>query len=72
MKINMGIPDRAVRVLAAIAIAVLFFTGTISGTWGYVLLGVGFIFLLTGIAGSCPLYSLFGFSTCPVKKNPVK
>lgn len=29
--------------------------------WGY----VGIVPLLTGLVGSCPLYSVFGFSTCP-------
>ena len=34
-------------------------------SWGY----LGIVPLLTGLIGSCPLYTLFGFSTCPVKKG---
>jgi hypothetical protein len=34
------------------------------GPWGF----VGIVPILTGLAGRCPLYSLLGISTCPVKK----
>lgn len=68
MKKNMGNADRIIRILVAAAIAVLYFTGTISGTLAYVLLGVGAIFLLTSLFGSCPLYSVFGMNSCGVKK----
>lgn len=65
MKKNMGVADRVIRVLAAAAVAVLYFTGTISGTLAYVLLAIGGIFLLTSLAGFCPLYTLLGIRTCP-------
>ena len=68
MKKNMGNADRIIRILFAAAIAVLYFTGNISGILAYVLLGVGAIFLFTSLAGSCPLYSVFGINTCKVKK----
>ncbi len=69
MKQNMGNTDRIVRILAAIVIAVLYFTNTITGTLGYVLLGIASIFLLTSLISFCPLYSLFGMNTCQVKKK---
>ncbi len=69
MKQNMGNTDRIVRILAAIVIAVLYFTNTITGTLGYVLLGIASIFLLTSLINFCPLYSLFGMNTCQVKKK---
>jgi len=69
MKQNMGNTDRIVRVLAAAAIAVLYFTNTVTGALAYVLLAVGVIFLLTSLVGSCPLYSLFGISTCRVQQQ---
>ncbi len=68
MKNNMGNSDRIIRVLAAAVIAVLFINNTVTGVLAYVLLAVGAIFLLTSLAGSCPLYSLFGINTCRVKK----
>ena len=67
MKKNMGSTDRIVRILAAIAFAVLYFTGTVSGTAGLVLLILGAVFLLTSFVSFCPLYAPFGISTCKMK-----
>lgn len=64
MKNNMSIFDRIVRAIAAIAIIYLYYSEVITGVLGIVLLVVSGIFLLTSLAGSCPLYSLLGFSTC--------
>jgi hypothetical protein len=68
MKANMGSTDRIVRVLLAVVFAVLYFTGTVSGTLGIVLLALGAIFLLTSVISFCPLYAPFGISTCAMKK----
>lgn len=68
MKPNMGSADRIVRVLAAIVLSILYFTGTVTGTFGVVLLVLGGVFLLTSVVSFCPLYAPFGISTCPVKK----
>lgn len=67
MKKNMGSTDRIVRILAAIIFAVLYFTGTVSGTIGLVLLVLGAVFLLTSFVSFCPLYAPFGLSTCKTK-----
>ena len=69
MKQNMGNADRLSRIAVAAIIAVLYFTHTISGTIGYVLLAIGAIFLITSLIGSCPLYSIFGFTTCRRKDS---
>lgn len=63
MKANMGTADRIIRILVAAVIAVLFFTGRISGTLATVLLVVGAIFLLTSLVRVCPLYLPFGIRT---------
>ncbi len=68
MKPNMGSADRIVRVLAAIVFSILYFTGTVTGTMGVVLLVLGGVFLLTSVVSFCPLYAPFGINTCPVKK----
>ncbi len=67
MKTNMGTFDRILRVVVAVVIAVLYFTGTISGTLGIVLLALGGIFLLTSVLSFCPLYFPFGINTSPKK-----
>ena len=63
MKKNMNSSDRIFRLLLVAIIAVLYFTNTITGTWGLVLLVLGAVFVLTSIIGFCPLYALFGIST---------
>jgi Protein of unknown function (DUF2892) len=65
---NMGSADRIIRVILAAIMAVLYFTGTVSGTLGLVLLILAIVFLLTSVISFCPLYAPFGISTCP-KKN---
>lgn len=69
MKKNMGSADRIVRFVIAAMIAVLYFTGTISGTWGIVLLVLAGVFVLTSFISFCPLYAPFGISTCAVKQK---
>jgi hypothetical protein len=68
MKANMGNTDKVVRIMAAIIFASLYFTGTVTGTLGVILLVLGGIFVATSLISFCPLYSIFGLSTCPVKK----
>jgi hypothetical protein len=68
MKTNVGSIDKMVRIALAVVFAILYFTHTVQGTLGIVLLVLGAVFLGTALMGSCPLYSLFGMSTCPVKK----
>lgn len=67
MKKNMGNTDRAVRVVLAIIIAALYFTGTVTGIFGVVLLALAGIFVLTSFVSFCPLYAPFGISTCKTK-----
>jgi hypothetical protein len=63
MKKNMGIIDRVLRILIAVVVAVLYFTGILSGTWAIVLLILSGIFILTSVVGICPLYMPFGLKT---------
>ena len=47
MKKNMGTADKAVRVIAAIIMAALYFTKTVEGIFGIILLVLAIVFLLT-------------------------
>ena len=67
MKKNMGNTDRIVRIVIAAIFAVLYFTGTVTGTLGIVLLVLAAVFVLTSFISFCPLYAPFGLSTCQVK-----
>ncbi len=69
MKKNMGSTDRVVRFVLAAFIAILYFTNTITGTLGLVLLVLAGIFVITSFVSFCPLYAPFGLSTCKLKEN---
>lgn len=56
--------DRALRVVLGFALLYLGWTGTVTGTLGWVFKVGGFLPLLTGIAGWCALYAVLGVSTC--------
>lgn len=68
MKANMGTADRIIRLVIVAIFATLYFTETVTGTFGIVLLALGGIFTLTSLISFCPLYTLVGLSTCPVRK----
>lgn len=63
MKTNVGGIDRMLRVVAGVALIALTMMGVI-GAWGW----IGVVPLLTAALGFCPLYTVLGFSTCPVKR----
>ena len=68
MKKNLGSADRLMRILVAIVFASLYFTGTVTGIWGMILLIAGIVFLLTSFVSFCPIYWTFGWSS---RKNSV-
>jgi len=69
MKKNMGNTDRLIRILLAVVMAVLYFTDTVTGTFGIVLLVLAGVFIVTSLISFCPLYTLIGLNTCRPKKQ---
>ncbi len=69
MKKNMGLVDKTVRILLAVAIAALYFTGQISGTVAIVLGVLAIVFVITSFISFCPLYLPFGISTRKAKEK---
>ena len=67
MKKNMGVLDKAISLVVAVVLAVLYFTNTITGTFALVAVIAAAIFTLTSIISFCPLYTLLGINTCKVK-----
>ncbi|MEX1280707.1 MAG: DUF2892 domain-containing protein [Acidimicrobiia bacterium] len=55
--------DRIARIVLGIVLLWLGWGGVVTGTWGTVLGIVGFVPLITGLFGWCPLYALFGVRT---------
>ncbi len=62
---NEGTIDRVLRIVAGAGILSLAFVGP-QTPWAY----IGLVPLITGLVGFCPLYSVLGLSTCPVKAKP--
>jgi hypothetical protein len=64
MQTNVGTIDRILRAVIGLALIALTWAGTI-GVWGW----IGVVPLLTAALGFCPLYTMLGFSSCPMKKT---
>lgn len=61
-KTNEGTLDRVLRVIVGLALIAIVFVGP-KTPWGW----VGLVPLLTGLVGTCPLYSILGIRTCKLK-----
>ena len=57
-KANEGTIDRALRVIVGLVLISMVFVGPMT-PWGW----VGLVPLITGIVGTCPVYSILGLST---------
>ncbi|MCW1933531.1 YgaP family membrane protein [Pararhodobacter zhoushanensis] len=64
---NVGTIDRGLRIVLGLALLAGFFLNPdASLRWLYL---VGIIPLVTGLMGTCPLYRIFGVSTCPISRS---
>ena len=63
MKKNMGTVDKTIRIFVAAIVALLYFTGVISGTLAIILMVFAIIFVITSLFSVCPLYPLLGMNT---------
>lgn len=57
--------DRGARVALGLMLLAITFVGP-QTPWGW----LGLIPLITGLLGSCPIYTLLGASTCPARDRP--
>jgi hypothetical protein len=69
MQKNMGSADKIIRIILAAVFFYLYFTGTVTGIIGIILLILGIAFVVTSIIGFCGLYKILGISTCPAPKQ---
>lgn len=71
MSINVGTPDRTVRlILGVLLMAAPFVTGWglwANAGWTWAAVALGAVLAITGIVRFCPAYTLFGLSTCKVR-----
>lgn len=68
MKKNMATADSIVRLIISAIMVTLYFMKIVEGTLGIIMLVLAGVFTLTSVVRFCPLYAIFGISTCPVKK----
>jgi len=61
---NEGTVDRVLRVIVGLAVLSLAFLGP-ETAWGW----VGLVPLVTGLAGTCPVYSILGINTCGIRRG---
>jgi hypothetical protein len=71
MKKNMGTIDKTIRILVAVVFVILFFTNTVTGVIGIILLVFAGVFLITSFVSTCPLYIPFGIKTIKTEKIKV-
>ncbi|MDO5608997.1 MAG: DUF2892 domain-containing protein [Capnocytophaga sp.] len=69
MKINIGKTDRTLRIALAMALAVLAYFNIGGTTLSIVFLVLAVVMLVTALFRFCPLYTLFGFTSCPLDKK---
>jgi hypothetical protein len=61
--INEASWDRIVRIVLGLAMLYLGWAGIVTGGWGVFFKVVGFVPLITGLVGWCPIYALLKFRT---------
>ncbi|KPQ07201.1 MAG: Protein of unknown function (DUF2892) [Rhodobacteraceae bacterium HLUCCA12] len=64
---NTGTIDRAIRIVVGLALLAGFFLAPESDLRWLFLIGI--IPLVTGLFGTCPLYSILGISTCSTPRS---
>ena len=67
MKKNMGGLDKVIRVVLAIVAGLLVYFEVVEGPLAYILLTIIGVFVITSLVGFCPLYGIFGISSCKSK-----
>jgi hypothetical protein len=60
---NVGMIDRVIRIIFGIILMYLFIGNMVAAPWSYLVALIGLILLVTGIVGTCPLYSILGMNT---------
>ena len=65
---NVGSLDRALRIIVGLALILVWFLLPEQGL-RILFLILGIAALATGLLRTCPLYSLLGINTCPLKRE---
>ncbi len=65
---NVGWADKAIRIVAGIALVAAILAGYVTAPLSYLAGLVGLALLATGLMGTCALYSLLGINTAKKQK----
>jgi uncharacterized membrane protein HdeD (DUF308 family) len=68
MEKNVGKTDRIVRLVLGIAVMAVGYI-VLSEPISYLAMLAGLILLVTGVLGTCGLYSVFGINTCKIETD---
>ena len=60
---NVGMIDRVIRIIFGIVLLYLFAVNMVAEPWSYLVALIGLILLVTGVVGTCLLYSMIGMNT---------
>lgn len=67
MLYNVGKIDRLIRLVAALALMILYLARIIDGTTGQVLVAAAGMLAFTSFQRTCPFYALFRLGTCRIQ-----
>lgn len=68
MTINIGTPERWIRLILGLVLLALAFFGGVSTLWAWIWGLVGAVLIATGTLRFCPAWALFGINTNRGKK----
>ncbi len=69
MKKNVGTLDTVIRTIMAVVAFYIAYLPEVNPPWNYVLYAIGSIFIVTGVLGKCPIYSVLGINSCKTKNE---
>jgi len=67
MKANVGGLDRIVRLMLGLGLSAIGAMALVAAPWSYVAMGAGAVFVVTSAIRFCPLYTILGINSCPLK-----
>lgn len=72
LKSNVGTADRTIRLILAIALIILFYTGVLPGILGVIGLIVALLLTVTSLISFCPIYKIFKLNSVFQKNESLK
>lgn len=68
MQINIGTPERAIRLILGIVLLAIAFFASLGAVWSWLLGLVGVVLIVTGVLRFCPAWKILGIDTRDKRK----